>query len=581
MAEKNQMELAKILLKQGKITQEKFQKIIDQARKYNLNPDEFIEGSQIVLEEDLLKAKSQLFNLPAINLREVIIDKEILNILPKQLAENYKMVVFDREGNKIKVALLFPTDFKAQEAIKFLAREKNLEPIFYVTTLSSLNNALEQYSKLTNEIEEAIGAAKTKFEPMIKAGKSPSEIDLEEVTKVAPVAKLVSTILKYAVDARASDIHIEPLKDRTIVRYRIDGLLREKISLPPYLHSAIVSRIKVMANLKIDETRIPQDGRISVEIGNREIDLRISTLPTIYQEKVVMRILDPSQRIYSLEELGFWGKGIEIIKNNIYRPHGMFLVTGPTGCGKTTTLYTLINMLNKPEVNIVTLEDPVEYSIPRVNQSQINPAVGYTFASGLRSILRQDPNVIMVGEIRDNETAELAVHAALTGHIVLSTLHTNDAFGAIPRLIDMKVEPFLLASTLNVVISQRLVRKICENCKMPVEISPALYKEITNILSPLAENSLEIKELLSKKIYLYKGKGCSQCNQEGYKGRTAIFEVLEITEKMKEIITSHLQLSQIRKEFENQKIPSIYQEGWIKVLKGITTPEEVIKATRE
>lgn len=581
MAEKNQTELIKILLKQGKITQEKFQKIIEQSKKYDLNPDEFIEESRIVSEEDIVRAKSQLFGLPDINLRERVINKEVLKILPRQLAENYKMVVFDREDKKIKIALLLPTDFKAQEAIKFLAREKGLEPVFYVTTTSSLNSALEQYSELTSEIEEAIGTARSKFEPIIKAGKSLVDIGLEEVIKIAPVAKLVSTILKYAVDSHASDIHIEPLKNKTIIRYRIDGLLREKISLPAYLHSVIISRIKVMANLKIDETRIPQDGRIGVEVSGREIDLRISTLPLLNQEKIVMRILDPSQRIFSLEELGFWGREVEIIKNNIYRPHGMFLVTGPTGCGKTTTLYTMINIINKPEVNIITLENPVEYSISRVNQSQINPAVGYTFASGLRSILRQDPDVIMVGEIRDNETAEMAVHAALTGHIVLSTLHTNDAFGAIPRFIDMKVEPFLLASTLNVVISQRLVRKICENCKTVTEDSPILQKEIINILSPVVEKLPEVKELLSKKINIYKGKGCSQCNQEGYKGRIAIFEVLEINEKIKEIITTDCQTSAIKKEFEKQKTLYMHQDGWVKVLRGITTPEEVIKATRE
>ncbi|MCX7779153.1 MAG: GspE/PulE family protein [Patescibacteria group bacterium] len=581
MAEKNQAELLKILFQQGKITQEKFQMIIEQAKKYHLNPDEFIETNGMVAEDDIIQAKSRLFNLPAINLRGRMIEKRVLNLLPRQLAENYKMVVFDQENNRIKVALISPTDFKAQEAIKFFAREKGLEPVFYVTTISSLNSALEQYSELTSEIEEVIGTARLKFEPMIKAGKSLVDIGLDEVTKVTPIAKLVSTILKYAVDTRASDIHIEPLKDRTVIRYRIDGILKEKISLPSYLHSAIVSRIKVMANLKIDETRLPQDGRIRVEVAGREIDLRISTLPLLNQEKIVIRILDPSQRIFSLEELGFWGKGLEIIKNNIYRPHGMFLVTGPTGCGKTTTLYALINILNKPEVNIVTLEDPVEYFIPHVNQSQINPAVGYTFASGLRSILRQDPNIIMVGEIRDNETAELAIHAALTGHIVLSTLHTNDAFGAIPRLIDMKVEPFLLASTLNVVISQRLVRKICENCKVVIEAPPALQKEIVNLLSPLADKSPEVKELISKKINIYKGKGCFQCNQEGYKGRSAIFEVLEVNDKIKEIIVSNRQISNIKKEFENQNTPYIYQDGWLKVLKGITTPEEVIKATRE
>jgi len=571
----------KILIKKGEITEEKLNEVIKEAKKYNLSSEEFIEERKIVPEKTIAQAKAEFFNLPFIDLHGLSIDKDLIKILPRELAENYKMVIFDKEENKIKIALLQPSDFKAQEAIKFLAREKKLEPVFYVTTPSSLISALEQYSGLSVEIEETISVAKAKLEPEIRAGKTWAEIGLEEVTKVAPVAKLVFVILKHAVESRASDIHIEPLKERTIVRYRIDGILREKASLPIYLHSAIVSRVKVMANLKLDETRIPQDGRIRLEIANREIDLRISTLPLLDQEKVVMRILDPTQEVFTLEELGFWGRGLEVIKNNIRKPHGMFLATGPTGCGKTTTLYSLINILNKPEINIVTLEDPIEYFITGVNQSQIRPAIGYSFASGLRSILRQDPNVIMVGEIRDNETAELATHAALTGHIVLSTLHTNDAFGAIPRLIDMKIEPFLISSSVNIVIAQRLVRKICQDCKTKIEITPNLKKEIFEILSPVSKKIPEVEELLRKEITIYRGRGCPKCNQEGCRGRVAIFEVLDITDKIREIITTGCEIERVKKEFENQGMLSMRQESWVKVLRGITTPEEVIKAIKE
>jgi type IV pilus assembly protein PilB len=391
---------------------------------------------------------------------------------------------------------------------------------------------------------------------------------------------MVSVILKHAVEARASDIHIEPVFNETRIRYRIDGDLHTSLVLPRYIHSAIVSRIKVLSNLKIDETRIPQDGRIRLELEGRQIDFRISTFPLYSNEKVVMRILDTEEGVPTLEGLGFEGKNLNFMKDNIDKPHGMFLVTGPTGSGKSTTLYAVLNVLNTENVNIVTLEDPIEYYLKGVNQSQVKPDIGYTFAAGLRSILRQDPDIVMVGEIRDSETAELAIHAALTGHIVLSTLHTNDAFGAVPRLIDMKVEPFLISSTLNIVVAQRLVRKICSNCREKTEIPVALQDEIIAALTPV-QNALPPEVKLQKPLTLWHGKGCPRCNDTGYAGRSAIAESLNINEEMKAIIADGANHEKVRGAFLRQGMLDLKQDGILKALRGVTTIEEVLAATKE
>jgi type IV pilus assembly protein PilB len=569
------------LVKKGKLSAERVNLLIEEAEQYGISPDELLERKHLVSEEEIAQAKSEIFNIPYIDIVGLIVDRELLKLLPKELAEAYQMVVFGKEDSTIKVALLNPGDFKAIEAIEFLVKPKGLNVKYYVTTNTAIKNILVQYGGLTTEVEEAITEIEKKFPPLITEGKVWAETGLEKVIEAAPIAKLVSSILKYAVDNRASDIHIEPFEDKTRIRCRIDGVLRTTALLPGHLHSAIVSRIKVMANLRLDETRIPQDGRIRVVISGRKIDLRVATFPLLGKEKVVMRILDPAQRIFTLEDLGFWGKGLEVIRRNLTKPHGMFLVTGPTGCGKTTTLYAVLKILNREGVNIVTLEDPIEYYIEGINQSQVKPEIGYTFASGIRAIVRQDPNVIMVGEIRDNETAELAIHAALTGHIVLSTLHTNDAFGAIPRLIDMKIEPFLISACLNVVIAQRLVRKICESCKEEIEISKDLEKEIIEKLTEIKDFNLEEYKNKNGRLKFYKGKGCLKCNHEGYKGRTAIFEVLEITERMKEIITSGCNLKDVKEEFKRQEMIEMVVDGYIKALKGITTIEEVLRAAKE
>lgn len=529
-----------------------------------------------ISEEDIAKAKADIFGLPYIVLGDEPIPSAILFILPRDLAENYQMVIFAKEGDLLKVALVDSLNIKAREAADFVAHGRNCRIEYYIISTNSFNKVLQQYGSLKTEVGEALKIAEDKFET-----EEPGEDKMEQVIKSAPISKMVSVILKHAVELGASDVHIEPTTGETRVRYRIDGLLQTSLLLPKYVHAAIISRIKVMANLKIDEIRVPQDGRIRLNINNKNIDFRVSTLPLYSQEKVVMRILDTSHGVSTWEDLGFEGKNLELMYNNVVKPHGMFLVTGPTGSGKSTTLYAALQILNKEEVNIITLEDPVEYYLTGVNQSQVRPEVKFTFASGLRSILRQDPDIIMVGEIRDAETAELAIHASLTGHTVLSTLHTNDAFGAIPRLIDMKVEPFLLASTLNVIIAQRLVRRICSECKEPIPMPKTLMGQVKEIFDSIPKASLPpgMNEESLKNIY--HGKGCSRCDQTGYKGRTAIVEVLDINEEIKNIIYSGSGLDKVKELFLKQGMLTLKQDGIIKALEGKTSVEEILTATKE
>jgi len=477
------------------------------------------------------------------------------------------------------VGITDPDNFKAIEAVDFLSKEEGLEVEYYLISDPSFDNAFKQYKTLTKEISTALETrAEEKAKELAETKKEEKRINIEEVIKSAPVAKIVSVIIRHAVEGRASDIHIEPLQKESRVRYRIDGVLHTSLVLPKNVLSAIVARVKVLANLKLDETRIPQDGRIRMIINEQEIDLRVSILPLVGEEKVVMRILDVSGGAPDLEELGFSGIGLGIIKKNIKKTDGMFLITGPTGSGKSTTLFSILDIINKEGVNISTLEDPVEYFIQGVNQSQVRPEVGFTFASGLRSLLRQDPDVIMVGEIRDNETAELAIHAGLTGHFVLSTLHTNDAIGVIPRLLDMKAEPFLLASTLNTVIAQRLARKICSHCrsgyKAPDDIAADIKKEIKEI--PVDLKSY-IKNFNVNKLILYKGAGCQHCANSGYSGRVAVAEALDINDQIKEIIIDQKRALKTEDIMDSQKFINMKQDGIIKALQGLTTWEEILR----
>lgn len=550
-----------------------------EAQEVNLDPLVLLENKKIISEEDIAQARSGVYNVPLTQLFGIKVDRKILELIPRETAENYQIVAFGKEGKTLKVAIINPGNYKAREAANFVGREKGLEVAFYTAPSSAIKNLLAQYTGLAIEVEEAVGAAESRFAPTAAEGRE--ALSLEEISKSAPITKLVGSIIRYAVDNIASDIHVEPLGEKTRVRYRIDGVLRETASLPGHLHSAIISRIKVMASLKLDETRIPQDGRIRVTVSKRKVDMRVSVFPLLDKEKAVMRVLDPARRIFGLKDLGFWGLGLEAIQRNMVRPHGMILITGPTGSGKTTTLYALLKQLNQPVVNLVTLEDPIEYFLAGINQSQVRPEIGYSFASGLRSVVRQDPDIIMVGEIRDKETADLATHAALTGHIVLSTLHTNDAFGAVPRLVDMGIEEFLIASSVNIVVAQRLVRTICTHCKTKIELSPEIEKNIENTLKNTHTDINKYRDKKTGRLIFYRGKGCPRCNNEGYQGRIAIFEALEITEQMKNIITGGLKLDDIKAEFDRQKMFEIVADGYIKALEGLTTVEEILRAARE
>jgi len=571
--------IAKILLDKGRLSQEHYQVLLTESEKIGLSPDILLETKKIIPEDEIAQAKGEIYNLPVADIYGLSVDRDVLRSIPVETAENYQVAAFDKKDGVLKVVITDPGDFKAREAVNFVGRQKNLKIDLYTAPISAIKNLIAQYTGLAVEVEEAVGAAGSRFAPV---GPSVERaVSLEEISKSAPIAKLVGSILKYAVDNGASDVHIEPLLDKTRIRYRVDGVLRETAMLPGHLHSAIISRIKVMSELKLDETRIPQDGRIRVSVSQRMVDMRVSVFPLLDKEKAVMRVLDPAKRIFTLEDLGFWGSGAEIIKRNLFRPHGLLLITGPTGCGKTTTLYAAMGRINQPGVNIITLEDPVEYFLPGLNQSQVQPEIGYTFASGLRSVVRQDPDIIMVGEVRDSETAELATHAALTGHIVLSTLHTNDAFGAIPRLIDMKVEPFLVSSSLNLIVAQRLVRKICLHCKKEITLPEATEKHIEQELQGIEE--IKINDFRSKDGHFkfYRGEGCSRCNNEGYRGQTSIFEVLEVTEQMQKIITSGCKIDEVKAEFKRQKMIEMIKDGYIKALRGETTVEEVLRAAKQ
>lgn len=571
------------LLKERGLITEKDQASFKKEAVAGKDVVEIIRKSKEFSGEKITALIAESIGLPYIDLRTTKVEDKKLKVLPEELANNYQLAIFDLKENVLKVAIVDPTNFKAQEAMDYVGREKGYRVEYYLVSRDSLDKILQQYSELKSEVSEALDVAKGKLEEKkVETDKEANEEINEEVIKSAPIAKLVSVILKHAVEGRASDVHIEPFSNNCRVRYRIDGELQTSLMLPKYVHSALVSRVKVLANLKIDETRIPQDGRIRLNFSGYDIDFRVSTLPLYEHEKVVMRILDTSSGALALPQLGFEGRNLKIMEENIKKPHGMFLVTGPTGSGKSTTLYSVLNILNQENVNIVTLEDPVEYYLTGVNQSQVRPEVGLTFAAGLRSILRQDPDVIMVGEIRDNETAELAIHASLTGHIVLSTLHTNDAFGAIPRLIDMKVEPFLLASTLNVVAAQRLVRKICSECKAELEVPANIFKEVEEELKKIDKEFWPEELKSSKSIKFYHGKGCEKCNKSGYKGRLAIAEVLANTDALKDIISSgKMDTETLKKEFLTQNLLNIKQDGVLKALRGLTTIEEVMRVTRE
>jgi len=495
------------------------------------------------------------------------ITPEVLAFIPEETARNYQVAPLGRTQEMLIAGMVNPDDIRAQEALKFLAKQRQLSLGVFLITPEDFELVLRRYSPFEKRVEAAV----RNFNAAGRAGSAGRPVELEGgkiVAEEAPVIKLVAETLKEAVNLGASDIHFEPQQGRVRVRLRLDGELQEAASLPLAMAQPLVSRIKVLANLKIDENRVPQDGRFRALIFDREIDFRVSTFPTPSGEKAALRVLDPKVGLKQLDELGLTGHNLTLTKKAIAKPFGMILITGPTGSGKTTTLYALMQILNKVSVNIVSVEEPVEYSINGVNQSQVRPEIGYDFASGLRQILRQDPDMIMVGEIRDNETAGLAVNAALTGHIVLSTLHTNNAVGVIPRLLDMKIQPFLIPSALNLMVAQRLVLKLCDQCKKAEPAAPEILKIIREEL-PDYKGELNV----------YRAVGCPACKNKGRTGRMGLFEVLEMTPQMTEIIAGGVTDNKLLAEAKRQNMTTLRQDGLMKALQGLVGVEEVLRET--
>ncbi len=536
-------------------------------------------------EVKLAQERAQNLGVPFADLSGKIIGPELLREISEEAATFYQLVPIEKRGNVLEIGMLNPDDLKSQEAVHFIAQNRNFEPKINLITLTDFKNVLKQYRTL----KEEVGTALVELEKELATREEPEEEleaegVLERVMAEAPITKIVAVILRHANEGRASDVHIEPAEKNLKVRFRVDGILHTSLILPKAIQPAVVSRIKILASLKIDENRIPQDGRFHSVIDDKKIDFRVSTFPTSFGEKVVLRLLDPTSGIMTLEQLGLQGHNRRAVEEAIKRPFGMILLTGPTGSGKTTTQYAILKILNDDKVNIVSLEDPVEYYIEGVSQSQIRPEIGYTFASGLRSVVRQDPDIVMVGEIRDSETADLATHAALTGHIVLSTLHTNNAIGAIPRLIDMGIQSFLIPSSLSLAMSQRLLARLCSECKKAIEPSPKIKELIQREISELAEESKkDLAELKidSRDVKVWQAPGCKFCGRKGVKGRVAISEALAMTPQLEQIIIQGPTESKIEEEARRQGMLTMKQDGIIKVLQGLISFEELLGSVEE
>ena len=539
----------------------------------------------VLSEDDLRRSQAYILGIPFVDLKNEQLDFDVLSLIPEPIARNHNIIAFRKKGeDSLEVAMLDTEDLAA---IDFIKKKTGLKILPRLTDGGSIKHALLQYQKsLKAEFGDIIQKEASTLKTLPDGGgEELSEEDLKKSAEDLPVIRVVDTLIKHAIIQNASDIHIEPLEEKLLVRYRIDGILRDAMVLPQNALSSIVARIKVLSNLKLDEKRLPQDGRFKTELNNERVSFRVSTLPTYYGEKVVMRLLREQVSGFSLEALGFHGEALERIHKAIKSTTGMILTTGPTGSGKTTTLYTVLDILNTPEVNISTVEDPVEYQMKRINQTQVRPEIGFTFSNGLRTLLRQDPDVIMVGEIRDNETAALAVNAALTGHLVLSTLHTNSAAGAIPRLVDMEIEPFLVTSTVNVVIAQRLMRKLTD-VKEKYNLDEAEIEQLgktidmDKVLSYLKKHDIIEKSKNWKDIPFYKPKP-SQESEDGYKGRLGVYEVFEVSATIRDLILHNASTDEIDKQARKEGMLTMIEDGLCKAVQGFTSIEEVLRVTYE
>jgi len=558
-------QLLQHLVKNKIINQDQADKFELESLQKNLPIDDYLFKFTDIKREQIIKAMAEIFGISFVDLENIPADPQAIALIPESLAKRFKVIPyqFDAEKEILYVATYDPFNTFASD---FLEKKTGKRIVFALADPDKIQKIIEiVYGQgLTPEVKEAL----REYQPK-KENTSLQETKIKE----APIAKIVATIVEFAIRGRASDIHIEPQENMVRVRYRIDGILHEKLILPKVIQDGVISRIKILSSMKIDEKRIPQDGRFSYRLEDEEVDLRVSTLPTVYGEKVVMRLLKKTGGIPKLYELGLRGPQFRDLEEAISKPYGIILVTGPTGSGKTTTLYSILSRLNTPKVNIMTLEDPVEYQIPGINQVQINPQAGLTFASGLRAFLRQDPNIILVGEIRDKETTQLAIQAALTGHLVFSTLHTNDSSTAIPRLIDLGAEPFLIASVLNAVVAQRICRRVCPFCKKEYEPDEQIKQNIIQALGDLLPKSY--KE--GKKIVLAKGEGCLECNNTGYLGRIAIFEILKVSPTINKMILKQESAKDIENQAKKEGLIMMKQDGYLKALDGITTIEDVLR----
>ncbi len=562
--------IKQLLVDEGLITAERFDALFAEAERKSQNIVDVLVAEKVAEPGYLNDLIARTLGVDRIDLSKGTIDKEVLQILPESVARDREVIMFRREEDgTLDVAMVDPSDL---ETIEFLAQRFKAKIKPYLTTAADLRQGFSVYGY---EVEQNF---KKIIEENVRASLANPSKDAKEMAAQLPIVGIVDNILSYAIAMRASDIHIEVLEESTFVRYRVDGILYEILEVTKTVHPAIVARIKLLAGLKIDEHYEPQDGRFRHKIGNETVDVRVSVIPTFYGEKVEMRLLEATQKPLSLEEIGLSPEAAKIVADNLKKSYGMILSCGPTGSGKTTTLYALMNILNRPQVNVTTVEDPIEYNMRYVNQTQINAQAGITFAAGLRALLRQDPNIIMVGEIRDSETAEIAVEAALTGHLILSSLHTNDAPTAIPRLFDLKVERYLVSSVLNIVIAQRLVRKICPSCIYSYDVDPntvTMVESQRKILG-LPEGALKAPATL------YRGKGCTACNGVGYVGRFGIFEVLEVTEAIRKLILSdHFNEDALRLDAHRAGMKTMFEDGLTKVELALTTIDEVLRVIRE
>jgi type IV pilus assembly protein PilB len=562
--------LLKVLVEEGLLTQEQAETVAVETSQKGLSEERVVEEKGWVEKKELTRARAKVLGFPFVSLAETPVSPEAVALVSEAVARTYRLIPlrFDRQKNELAVAMVNPLDL---EAIEFLEKKTGSKVVPYLAEEGEIEEAIkERYGgTLVAEVSQAM-------EEELAVPKSQA-IDIRQlgtVIREAPIAKVVSTILEFAVSSRASDVHIEPQPENTRVRYRIDGVLHEKLLLPKTIHEALISRIKILSGMKIDEKRIPQDGRFKFKAGEEEVDLRVSSAPTIWGEKIVMRLLRSSGGVPDLPELGLRGLGLKRVEEAILKPNGIIIVCGPTGSGKTTTLYSAITRINNPGLNIMTIEDPVEYEIKGITQVQVNREAGLTFASAMRSFLRQDPDIIRGGEIRDQETTELAIQASLTGHLVFSTLHTNQAAGTIPRLLDLGAEPFLLASSLSLVVGQRIARRICPNCREEYQPDKTNLDELSAVLGKILPKKKE-------EIKFFRGKGCEQCNNTGYYGRVGIFEVLSVSEKIVKLILERAPAGEIEKQAVEEGMITMLQDGYLRVVEGVSTMEEVVRVVRD